>query len=180
MLGTGTGAECAFRYPDYDAGQYCAAVQAAGTNPNGATIHTMWFGFSFMSIRDCFVAAPIIRNEIAHHVIRNWIQSIGGAVNITGTETPKAYALAQNYPNPFNPTTTIKYDMKAKGLVTVRIYDVVGRLVRTLVNEMKDAGAYAAVWDGRNDSGADVTSGIYFYKMETAGFVATKKLVLLR
>jgi flagellar hook assembly protein FlgD len=70
--------------------------------------------------------------------------------------------------------------MKAKGLVTVKIYDVAGRLVRTLVNEVKDAGAYAAVWDGRNNGGAAVASGIYFYKMETAGFNATKKLVMLR
>jgi hypothetical protein len=180
VLGAGTGAECAFRYPDYDAGQYCAAVQAAGTNPNGATIHTMWFAFSFMSIRDCFVAAPIIRNETAQHVLRGWIQSIGPRVSITEAEAPKAYRLAQNYPNPFNPSTTIKYDMKAKGLVTVRIYDVAGRLVRTLVNEVKDAGAYSAVWDGRNNGGAAVASGIYFYKMETGAFSATKKLVLLR
>jgi flagellar hook assembly protein FlgD len=70
--------------------------------------------------------------------------------------------------------------MKAKGFVTVRIYDVTGRLVRTLVNEVKDAGAYSAVWDGRNEGGANVASGIYFYKMETSGFSATKKLVMLR
>ena len=59
--------------------------------------------------------------------------------------------------------------MKEKGLVTVKIYDVAGRLVRTLVNEVKDAGAYSAVWDGRNNGGVGVASGIYFYKMETCG-----------
>jgi flagellar hook assembly protein FlgD len=62
----------------------------------------------------------------------------------------------------------------------MRIYDVAGRLVRTLVNDTKEAGAYSAVWDGRNNGGSSVASGIYFYKMETAGFQATKKLVLLR
>ncbi len=70
--------------------------------------------------------------------------------------------------------------MKEKGLVTVRIYDVAGHLVRTLVNETKDAGAYSAIWDGRNNIGADTASGIYFYKMETSAFSATKKLVMLR
>ena len=169
VLGATGGAEYTFKYPDYDAGQHYAAVQAARTNPNGATVHTMWFGFSFMSIRDCFLAAPIIRNEIAREVLRQWMQSIGPTLDISGTETPKSYNLAQNYPNPFNPSTTIRFDMKAKGLVTVKIYDVAGRLVRTLVNEVKDAGAYSAVWDGRNNMGADVASGIYFYKMETAG-----------
>jgi hypothetical protein len=138
----------------------------------------MWFGFSWQYVRDDVRVAPIDRFEIAHDVL-NFMQ-VPGNVDITQSAIPKAYRLAQNYPNPFNPSTTIKYDMKDKGLVTVRIYDVAGRLVRTLVNETKDAGAYSAVWDGRNNIGADVASGIYFYKMDTAGFVATKKLVLLR
>ncbi|MCX5754178.1 MAG: T9SS type A sorting domain-containing protein, partial [Candidatus Krumholzibacteria bacterium] len=63
---------------------------------------------------------------------------------------------------------------------TIRIYDVTGRLVRTLVDEVKDAGAHSIPWDGRNNVGADVASGMYFYKMETVRFLATKKLVLLR
>jgi hypothetical protein len=99
---------------------------------------------------------------------------------LTPTDAPSVYRLAQNYPNPFNPMTTIKFDMKEKGLVALRIYDVSGRLVRTLVDEARDAGAYTIRWDGRNNIGAEVASGIYFYKMETAGFLATKKLVLLR
>ncbi|MCX5754172.1 MAG: T9SS type A sorting domain-containing protein [Candidatus Krumholzibacteria bacterium] len=98
----------------------------------------------------------------------------------TDAEVPSAFKLSQNFPNPFNPSTTIKFDMKAKGLVALKIYDVAGRLVRTLVDEVKDAGVYSAVWDGRNNIGADVASGIYFYKMETEEFQATKKLVLLR
>jgi len=98
----------------------------------------------------------------------------------TAAETPAVAVLAQNYPNPFNPSTTIKYDMKEKGLVTLKIYNVAGRLVRTLVNGVMDAGTYSLAWDGRNNTGADVASGIYFYKMETKDFSQTKKMVMLR
>jgi flagellar hook assembly protein FlgD len=94
--------------------------------------------------------------------------------------TPKSYNLAQNFPNPFNPSTTIKYDMKDKGLVTLKVYNVAGQLVRTLANSVKNAGSYTVAWDGKNDRGGSVASGIYFYKMETKDFSQTKKMVMLR
>ncbi|MGD1048947.1 MAG: FlgD immunoglobulin-like domain containing protein [Candidatus Krumholzibacteriaceae bacterium] len=180
VLGATGGAQWALKYPDYSGQQYCAAVQSQKTLPNGRLIRTMWFGFSFMSMRDCSLEAPIIRNQIAHSVLRNYLGAIGGAINITSTGTPRAYRLAQNFPNPFNPSTTIQYDMKEKGLVTLKIYNVAGALVRTLVDEVKNAGTYSLAWDGRNNAGTAVASGIYFYKMETKGFSATKKMVILR
>jgi flagellar hook assembly protein FlgD len=70
--------------------------------------------------------------------------------------------------------------MKEKGPVTLKVYDVAGQLVRTLVDDVRDAASYSIPWDGRNNIGSEVASGIYFYKMETMGFGATKKLVLLR
>jgi len=76
--------------------------------------------------------------------------------------------------------TTIKYDVKAKGVVTLKVYNVAGQLVRTLENGMKDAGSYSVSWNGMNDRGSSVASGIYFYKMETKGFTETKKMVMLR
>ncbi len=76
--------------------------------------------------------------------------------------------------------TTIRFEMKEKGLVTLKIYNVAGQLVRTLVDGVRDADAYAIAWDGRNTIGSAVASGIYFYKMETNGFSETKKMVLLR
>jgi hypothetical protein len=170
----------ALKYPDYGGAAQYAAIQAERTNGAGALARAMWFGFSWMTIRDNVWGAPIDRNEIYRDVTRGWLHGSLIGPDITGADAPKAYRLAQNYPNPFNPSTTIKYDMKAKGLVTVKIYDVAGRLVRTLVDDVKDTGAYSAVWDGGNNTGTTVASGIYFYKMETAGFSATKKLVLLR
>jgi hypothetical protein len=168
----------ALSYPVYNSANRYAAIASSQLNAGGYNVNTMWFGFSWQFVRDDVRSTPMDRFEIAHDVLTFF----GDICNcdITETVTPKAYRLAQNYPNPFNPSTTIRFDMKEKGLVTVKIYDVAGRLVRTLVNEVRDAGAYSAVWDGRNNLGVDVASGIYFYRMETKGFGATKKLVLLR
>ena len=66
------------------------------------------------------------------------------------------------------------------GLVTIKIYSVTGQLVKTLVDEVKDAGFHAVVWDGANNAGAPVASGVYFYRMESTSFSATRKLVMLR
>ena len=107
-------------------------------------------------------------------------------VNLTATiaQTPvqQRTQLAQNYPNPFNPSTTIRYTVGVPGRVTLRIYDVAGRLVRTLVDQRHSAVTtwYAVNWDGRNDTGAPVSSGIYFYRLEATRFSETRKMVLLR
>jgi hypothetical protein len=95
-------------------------------------------------------------------------------------------ALGQNYPNPFNPATKIEYwvpeGAKAgdKAGVNVIVYDVRGARVKTLVSGAKAAGHYVAQWDGRDDRGTPVSSGIYFYRMTTPGFATTRKMVLLK
>jgi hypothetical protein len=176
---TGTG-QYALKYPDYGGEAQYAAIQAERTNSAGKPARAMWFGFSWMNIRDDVTSLPMDRNEIYRDVTRGWLKGGIPGTNITAGDVPRAYRLAQNFPNPFNPSTTIKFDMKEKGFVTVKIYNVAGELVRTLVDGVRDAGVCSAVWDGRNSVGAGVASGIYFYKMETKGFGATKKLVLLR
>jgi flagellar hook assembly protein FlgD len=88
--------------------------------------------------------------------------------------------LAQNYPNPFNPSTTIKYSVKEKAHVSMKIYNVAGQLVRTLVNSDMNAGAYIETWNGRSNSGDPVSSGIYFYRLVTKNFSMTKKMVFLK
>ncbi len=178
VLGKTANGKYALSYPVYNSVNRYAAISSTQLNPGGYSVNTMWFGFSWQYVRDDKLSAPIDRFEIARDVM-NFMQ-VSCNVDITQTATPKANRLAQNFPNPFNPSTTIRFDMKAKGLVTIRIYDVAGRLVRALVDEARDAGSYSAVWDGTNTLGSNAASGIYFYKMETAGFVATRKLVLLR
>jgi hypothetical protein len=94
---------------------------------------------------------------------------------------PRAFALHQNAPNPFNPETVIRYDVPPPGgTVTLSVYDVSGRLVRTLVDGAQSAGQHAVRWDGKNDGGWGVASGIYFCRMTAAKFVEKRKMVLLR
>jgi hypothetical protein len=85
------------------------------------------------------------------------------------------YNLFQNYPNPFNPSTQIKYSILAEGLVTLKIYDVLGKEIAVLVNEYKNAGNYSTTFDA-----SDLASGVYVYQLHVNDFVATKKLVLLK
>jgi len=173
-----TDSKYALRYPIYGTEQYYCGISNVKTNSASQTVRTMWFGFSFMYVRDDVIAPPADRFKLASEVfawMNNDIQP-----SITPAETPKSYKLAQNFPNPFNPSTSIKFDMKAKGLVTLKVYNVARQLVRTLVNGTKDAGSYTITWDGKNDRGGAVASGIYFYKMETKDFSQTKKMVMLR
>ena len=94
---------------------------------------------------------------------------------------PTVSGMFQNVPNPFNPATTITYDVAAQGNVTIHIYDVSGRLVRTLVDTNKPVGRYTATWDGRDDRGSAVHSGVYFYRMDAPGYRSTaKKMMLLK
>jgi hypothetical protein len=98
----------------------------------------------------------------------------------TGDEMPTAWALAQNYPNPFNPTTSIRYSVPERSRVSLRIYSVGMKLVRTLVDGVKEPGTYTAVWNGTNNAGKRVASGVYFYRMSGPGIGETRKMVLLR
>jgi hypothetical protein len=88
---------------------------------------------------------------------------------------PEGYALNQNYPNPFNPTTNFTYEISKAGFVSIKIYDILGREVATLVNEVKQAGSFAATWNAINAG-----SGIYFCKMQSGSFTATKKMILMK
>ena len=93
---------------------------------------------------------------------------------------PKKTYLAQNHPNPFNPSTTIEYGLASSELVSITLYNVRGQLVRTLVNEHRAPGWYSVDWDGRDQRGNVVASGVYVSRMIAGSFVETKKLILLK
>ncbi|KPK87309.1 hypothetical protein AMJ80_12220 [bacterium SM23_31] len=95
-------------------------------------------------------------------------------------QTPERYALESNYPNPFNQQTVIKFAIKNEEFVTLKIYDLLGREVKTLRSEYLQAGYYNTVWDGTNAHGAAVASGIYFYRLQSGSYVNSKKMVLIR
>jgi hypothetical protein len=109
------------------------------------------------------------------------------SVDEQAADIPVDYNLFQNYPNPFNPSTTIRYSIVEPGNVSIKIYDILGREIKTLVNEVKIAGTYSSTWNGDNNFGNKVSSGIYLYRMEAvpsgrqAGlFVETRKMIFLK
>ena len=93
---------------------------------------------------------------------------------------PTAYALHDNYPNPFNPMTTIKFDLPRSGHVKLSVYDIAGRLVKTLVDEVKPAAAHTEVWNGTDRTGRRVASGTYYYVLQTEGYNSTHKMMLVK
>lgn len=150
-------------------------------------------GTSWTEINQGFPAYPhvkallIANNYIFAGIIdisvwRRPLSEIVGIQNIS-TEIPSKYSLSQNYPNPFNPTTKIKFDVPALSFsnvsignpVTLKVYDVMGREVQTLVNESLKPGTYEASFDG-----SQFTSGVYFYKITAGDFSQTKKMLLIK
>jgi hypothetical protein len=97
------------------------------------------------------------------------------SVNPNGLNIPHEYSLSQNYPNPFNPVTMISYRLSTKSLVTITVYDLLGREVARLVNRERSAGTYSVLWDATKYS-----SGVYFYQLRAGDFVGTKKMLLLK
>jgi hypothetical protein len=108
-------------------------------------------------------------------VWRRSLSEISTIENYNTEEIPTDYSISQNYPNPFNPTTTIRYQIPQAGFVSLKIYDVLGREVATLVNEEKLSGEYSAVFEGSN-----LSSGIYFYKLQAENFYSIKKMILIK
>jgi hypothetical protein len=102
------------------------------------------------------------------------------SVNDRTAALPTDFHLFPNFPNPFNPSTTIRYSIVEPVNVSLKIYDVLGREIRTLINEVKTAGTYNSIWNGYDNSGNRVSSGIYFYRMEAGIFVDTRKMILLK
>jgi hypothetical protein len=105
-----------------------------------------------------------------------------GLVRIGGREQmPDRFALYQNHPNPFNPATQIAYDVPpGGGHVTIQVFDVGGRLVRTLIDDEIPAGRRTVEWNGRDRNGRQVASGVYFYRFEATGFTKTLKMTLIQ
>jgi hypothetical protein len=156
-----------------------AVIAQASLNSLGIPVRTVLSGFSFHYIRDDRPAGIPDRADHMWHILL-YLQNILDEPIAVKPGTGYTNSLAQNYPNPFNPSTTIKYSIKDNAYVSLKIYNVAGQLVRTLVNSDMKAGAYTETWKGLNNSGNPVSSGVYFYKLVTKDFSMTKKMVLLK
>jgi hypothetical protein len=116
-----------------------------------------------------------MRLNIAENLINGANKRMGKSANLVGDNIPKTYGLYQNFPNPFNPSTTIRYQIPKPGLVTLKLYDILGREVATLVGENKIEGTYDVSFDASR-----FASGIYFYKLDAGQCTQIKKMILLK
>ncbi len=155
------------------------------TTPNSAasTARFVLSGHSYNYIRDLGTPGSFpARVTHLENVIQNFLGTpLNLPVGFPGA--PQfANALKANYPNPFNPTTRIEYSIKEAGHVSLKVYNAAGQLVRTLVNEVQtpQEALFAAPWNGKNNAGQTVSSGVYFYKLVATNFIQTKKMVLLK
>jgi len=98
----------------------------------------------------------------------------------TGAHLPSDFALGQNYPNPFNGSTMITYDLPRPGITALEVFNILGQKVSTLTNQYLPAGRYNAQWTGRSDRGAEMPTGVYFYRLTSGRTSLVRKLILLK
>ena len=109
-----------------------------------------------------------------------WEQILTSVSEIDLPVLPSEYELSQNYPNPFNPRTRIDFALPTASFVTLDVFNILGQRVKTLVNGQLSAGKKAVIWDGTNEDGEEVSSGVYFYRIKAEEFVDSKKMMLIR
>jgi hypothetical protein len=167
-IGPGTGADVVFTYDG--TGSWRGGIKWTDGN---AQVLYLSFGLEG-------VLQSMIRDEVMSRTL-DWfgIEPVTGIAD-PAPVAPVTLALAQNTPNPFRPTTTIGYRLDAAGPVSLRVFDVHGRVVRELVSGVQHAALHEVSWDGRDDGGRMVASGIYFYRLETGSTVETRRMVLTR
>jgi hypothetical protein len=145
-----------------------------------------------VKITDALSAIPVVLQDDFEgnpefHVSRVQFASKSREPISTGIEEiekpeslPADFSLSQNYPNPFNPETSIKFELPTGSKVELRIYNVMGELVRTLMNEKRDAGRYTVTWDGRDEHLIRVASGMYVYQIIAGDFKTSRSMILTK
>jgi len=174
----------------YGLERFKVGVSATGTNPSNFTIISGpnyiqapvdWTEYTYEIqgyTGNAYIGIQCVSNDAFIFLVDD--------VTVEGTplEDPNVPVLATelqgNYPNPFNPETTIRYSVKETCPVTIEVYNLKGQLVRTLVNEVKTAGNYSVVWNGRDNHNQPVSSGVYFYKMNAGKYSSTKKMIMMK
>jgi len=154
----------------YKYGANWALASNTGSNDNESSVGTD----HFINLTPNLVSATV-RNQWSHMGDHQLVDVVTTGVDEISNLVPSVYSLSQNYPNPFNPTTNIRFAIPEAGLVTMKVYNVIGQEVATLVNDYKNAGTYNVDFDG-----AKLTSGVYFYTINAGNYTATKKMILMK
>lgn len=160
----------------------------SGIRYDGGRFKTVFLPFILEAAIDPVTKEPIPEADTLIHNILRWFGTRKSLSGIQGGSEqlylPKSISLSQNCPNPFNVATVIRYQLSAVGgrptAVTLRVYNLLGQEVRTLVDEKLKPGRYEAVWNGKSNNGMDVASGIYFYQLKIGRLSQTRKMLLLQ
>jgi hypothetical protein len=157
------------KYSDLDTTSGYAAVLYSGNFPQSNQPGKIaLIGFPFETIYP-----QEIRYQLMNRLLNFFDYTVSANQNYS--DIPNHYSLTQNYPNPFNPTTKLSYSIAQSGLVTLKVYDVLGTEIETLINEEKTAGSFELSWDA-----SYLPSGVYFYRLQAGDFTETKKMILLK
>jgi hypothetical protein len=138
-----------------------------------------WFGYSVAISEHRAVVGAYLEDSGGFDAGAAYIFA-GAPVGIAGSTLPQAFELEQNYPNPFNPSTTIGFTLPQSAAVSLKIFDINGQLVKTLLNGTRAAGTHRVIWDGTDQSGNGVTSGVYLYRLSAGSFTQTRKMMLMK
>jgi len=167
------------RYPNTQPAATRYATRYAPTGNDSA--RAVFMGFGFNSIEEGGERIQLLKNIVNGYFKENACYFATAVEETEGTQAPRFRSeLFQNAPNPFNPETKIRYSVSQRGAVTLEIFNVSGARVRTLVSRPHDPGVYDVRWNGTDDAGRPVASGVYFYKLRSAGFADSRKLILLK
>ena len=159
----------------------CVDLTGIDFGPCDMALGTGWINDNCEYISGCdWVADSVDYTAAFFNSMDNCIEACFLASNDEINQLPHAFNLYNNYPNPFNPVTTLRYDLPEDALVNITIYDIMGRIVRTLINSQQNAGFKSIQWNATNDAGSPLSAGLYLYKIQADNLVQTRKMVLLK
>ena len=159
----------------------CVDLTGIDFGPCDMALGIGWINDNCEYISGCdWVADSVNYTAAFFNSMDNCIEACFIASNDEINQLPHAFNLYNNYPNPFNPVTTLRYDLPEDALVNITIYDIMGRIVRTLINSQQNAGFKSIQWNATNDAGSPLSAGLYLYKIQADNFVETRKMVLLK
>ncbi|MCB5265732.1 MAG: carboxypeptidase regulatory-like domain-containing protein [Candidatus Cloacimonetes bacterium] len=179
-------------FMDYGLEKYNIGVSTTGTAPadftmlNGTSpisVPLVWteyvYDLAAYANQQIYVGIQCVSPDVFIFMVDD-VKITGGVGNENDVAPIYTTALKGNYPNPFNPETTISFSVKDAGPVNIEIYNVKGQLVKKLVNDVKAAGEHTVVWNGNDNNGRAVSSGVYYYKMNAGKFSSTKKMIMMK